>query len=214
MDDVRHGYQKANGTKEMDYAFLWPASPNPTSFLGILNSKTGLDFDLPSEAQWEFAARAGNGSTRWGDGSGILATAEDANLNKHGRYERNGGKIKSGTSYADPDVSCGPTNGTAVVGSYAPNAWGLYDMSGNVFEWCLDWYAWNITAYGGAVNINSADARQTLSEATGTQRVIRGGCWFSTADKCRPAYRLGRDPTTWSNYPTGVRIVCTVGRTD
>lgn len=50
-------------------AYDWPADPNPASFLGLLRKKTGIDFDLPSETQWEFAARAGNGATKWGNGA-------------------------------------------------------------------------------------------------------------------------------------------------
>lgn len=87
---------------------VYPADPYGDSFLGLLRTKTGLDFDLPSEAQWEFAARAGNGEGCWGDGSAILSAGADENLNRLGRYSKNGGS----------------TIGTAVVGSYAPNAWG------------------------------------------------------------------------------------------
>ena len=159
----------------------WPKKPNPSSFLGLLRSKTGLDFDLPSEAQWEFAARAGNGVGYWNDGSAILNTNPDDNLKLLGRYERNGGKVLSGTSYVDPAASCGATNGTSIVGSYAPNAWGLYDMHGNVWEWCLDWYADDITAHGGKVNIDPATPANTLSGASGAGRVRRGGSWINVA---------------------------------
>ena len=190
----------------------WPNDPNPSSFLGKLRTKTGIDdFDLPSEAQWEFAARAGNGDTKWGDGSGILNADKDENLDLLGRYERDGGKVQNGTSYANPAQSCRATNGTAIVGSYAPNAWGLYDMHGNVWEWCLDWYADDITAHGGKVNIDPATPANTLSGASGAYRVIRGGSWISAAGSCRPAYRGSNAPTTRNNNSYGFRVLCSAG---
>jgi len=153
---------------------------------------------------------AGNGDTKWGDGSGILNTDADANLNKLGRYERNGGKVQSGTSYANPAQSCGATNGTAIVGNYLPNAWGLYDMHGNVWEWCLDWSEDNINAHGGAVNIDPSTPAKTLSGASGANRVFRGGSWDSPAGYCRPAFRLSGTPTT--RYTSvGFRVLCSAG---
>jgi len=190
--------------------YSWPKKPNPSSFLGLLRSKTGLDFDLPSEAQWEFAARAGNGVGYWNDGSAILNTNPDDNLKLLGRYERNGGKVLSGTSYVDPAASCGVTNGTAIVGSYLPNAWGLYDMHGNVWEWCLDWYADDITAHGGKVNIDPATPANILSGASGANRVRRGGSWSNAAGNCRPAYRSSGTPTPRS-YINGFRVLCSAG---
>ena len=191
-------------------AYDWPADPNPSSFLGKLRTKTGLDFDLPSEAQWEFAARAGNGDTKWGDGSGILNSDADANLDKLGRYERNGGKVLSGSSYVNPAQSCGATNGTAIVGSYAPNDWGLYDTAGNVWEWCLDWDADDITAHGGKVNIDPATPANTLSGASGANRVGRGGSWIFAAGYCRPAFRSYITPSSRVN-DYGFRVLCSAG---
>ena len=191
-------------------AYDWPADPNPSSFLGKLRTKTGIDFDLPSEAQWEFAARAGNGDTKWGDGSGILNSYADANLDKLGRYQRNGGQVLSGSSYANPAQSCGATNGTAIVGSYAPNDWGLYDTAGNVWEWCLDWYADDITAHGGKVNIDPATPANTLSGASGANRVSRGGSWIYAAGFCRPAFRSRDPPSNRLSY-TGFRVLCSAG---
>ena len=202
--------RNSNNSTTADAAYNWPADPNPNSFLGKLKTKTGIYFDLPSEAQWEFAARAGNGDTKWGDGSGILNGDSDANLNLLGRYERDGGKVLNGSSYANPAQSCGATNGTAIVGSYAPNAWGLYDMHGNVWEWCLDWYADDITAHGGKVNIDPATPANTLSGASGATRVFRGGCWYFAAGDCRPAYRIFNTPSRRSN-DIGFRVLCTAG---
>ena len=202
--------RNAANTAIANASYNWPNDPNPSSFLGLLRSKTGLDFDLPSEAQWEFAARAGNGVGYWGNGSAILNADPDANLTLLGRYERNGGKVPSGTSYVDPATSCGITNGTAIVGSYAPNAWGLYDMHGNVWEWCLDWYEDNINAHGGSVNIDPTAPAKTLSGASGANRVTRGGSWNYTPGFCRPAYRNYHPPAN-RNVFDGFRLVCSAG---
>lgn len=201
-------------------AYDWPANPNPGSFLGLLRTKTGIDFDFPSEAQWEFAARAGNGDTKWGDGSGILNTDKDENLDLLGRYERNGGKVQSGSSYTIPAQSCGAENGTAIVGSYAPNDWGLYDTAGNVWEWCLDWYQENIATakdasdelYGGRVNIDPSNPANYLSgaSASGANRVNRGGSWSNAAGNCRPACRSYGTPST-RLVNGGFRLACTAG---
>ena len=191
-------------------SYDWPADPNPNSFLGKLRTKSGIDFDLPSEAQWEFAARAGNGDTKWGDGSGILNGDVDMNLNLLGRYERNGGKVLNGTSYVNPAKSCGATNGTAIVGSYAPNAWRLYDMHGNVREWCLDWYADTISAHGGKVNIDPSAPAKTLAGGSGSSRLGRGGSWNDAAGPCRSAFRGFATPTVRFEY-YGFRVACTAG---
>ena len=188
-------------------AYDWPNDPNPGSFLGILRTKTGIDFDLPSEAQWEFAARAGNGSTKWGNGSGIVNSDTDGNLNSLGRYQRNGGKPSS----SDPAASVSADNATAIVGSYAPNNWGLYDMHGNVWEWCLDWREDDITSFNGRVNIDSSDPTKTLSGASGSGRVGRGGAWNAGAGYCRPAYRDADDPSSQRLKIYGFRVLCKAG---
>ena len=188
-------------------AYDWPNDPNPGSFLGLLRTKTGIDFDLPSEAQWEFAARAGNGSTKWGDGSGITNTDTDGNLNSLGRYQKNGGKPGS----SDPASSVNADNATAIVGSYRPNSWGLYDTAGNVWEWCLDWREDDITSFNGRVNIDSANPSKTLSGATGSTRIGRGGAWNAGAGYCRPAYRDSDNPATQSLRVYGFRVLCTAG---
>ena len=199
----------ANSTAA-DTAYDWPADPNPNSFLGKLKTKTGILFDLPTEAQWEFAARAGNGDTKWGDGSAILNTDTDGNLDLFGRYERNGGKVQTVSSYTNPAQTCGAANGTAIVGSYAPNSWGLYDTAGNVWEWCLDWFENNINANGGAVNIDPSAPAKTLSGASVSDRVIRGGGWNYAAGICRPAHRGNGTPTA-RDYNYGFRVACTAG---
>ena len=209
-NEIRLRADNATATSEQIDSYSWPKGPNPDSFLGKLRTKSGLDFDLPSEAQWEFAARAGNGDTKWGDGSGILNADKDENLDLLGRYKRNGGQVLSGSSYANPVQSCGATNGTAIVGSYLPNDWGLYDTAGNLWEWCLDWYEDNINAHGGKVNIDPSAPAKTLSGASGEKRARRGGCWSTEARHCRPAFRAGYAPTAPDNI-FGFRVLCSAG---
>ena len=184
-------------------AFNWPTAPNPSSFLGLLRSKTGLDFDLPSEAQWEFAARSGNGSGYWNDGSEVKNADTDANLDNLGRYLNNNpsGDLES-------DTLTPATGGTAIVGSYAPSDWGLYDMHGNVREWCLDWQTDDITGYNGRVNIDPEDSTKPLS-GTSEYRILRGGSWKDPAGSCRSAIRLRDSPGT-RNKHYGIRVVCPV----
>ena len=179
------------------------------SFLDILNSRTGLDFDLPGEAQWEYACRAGHGEMRWGDGTYISDTT-DAGI--PGRCQYTGGKIWDGSSYNFPNTSLtGPTNGTAIVGSYAPNSWGIYDMHGNQYEYCLDWYEADISSLNGAVNIDPENPLKTRAgQVNGSTRVRRGGAYHTVATACRSATRNSFNPAnadgTW-----GFRVVCRAG---
>ena len=94
----------------------WPSSAavDSSSFMGKLRARTGLNFDLPTEAQWEYACRAGT-TTKYSYG--------DSGNGDYMWYYGN---------------SCMKTH---KVGTKLPNPWGLYDMHGNVYEWCLDWYA-------------------------------------------------------------------------
>ena len=203
VENVKYNYMRNidNAT-----SYLWPSKPDPNSFLGKLRTKTGVDFELPSEAQWEFAARAGNGSTKWGDGSGVQNTDEDENLNRLGRYKFTGGYI-GGTT--EPDRSCVVTNGTAIVGSCEPNNWGLYDMAGNVWEMVLDFYAQDITTLDGKVNIDPSDPTKPLS-GDNPRIVKKGGAWDTPSNNCRPAYRT-MVAKSLDDKTNGFRVVCTAG---
>lgn len=184
-----------------------PNEPISTSFLGCLRSRTGLDFDLQSEAQWEFAARAGNSAAHWGDGTPILGTADDANLQAQARYAYNSG------DYATNGTATDTTAGTAIVGSYAPNSWGLYDVHGNIWEWCRD---------GAHSDITSNTTGAPMAN-NGNKRILRGGSYAVGYDwdRCRATFRRGDD----ANYPDGsdgngvnvptkhygLRVICKAG---
>ncbi|NCA82814.1 MAG: formylglycine-generating enzyme family protein [Opitutae bacterium] len=154
----------------------WPADGNvdEDSFLGRLRTKTGHPFDLPTEAQWERACRAGT-STALNTGHSLTNVDADAHMDAAGRYWFNGG---SEYAQAGDDRA-----GTAKAGSYRANAWGVYDLHGNAWEWCLDGYG----AYAApAVDPQGADSRLA--------RVRRGGGWSTWADRCRSADRDIRAP--------------------
>ena len=126
---------------------------------------TGYRFDLPTEAQWEYACRAGT-TTALNNGTNLTSEREWSNLNEVGWHFGNYG-----------------SNGHKAVGQKRPNNWGLYDMHGNVSEWCRDWYAY----YTG-------DATDPTGPTDGSARVSRGGSWFDFAKFCRSAYRDDSSP--------------------
>ena len=208
MEYISYNEIRNSNSSTADPSHNWPADPSPVSFLGNLRARTGLDFDLPSEAEWELAARAGYGSGYWGDGSQILNNNDnDGNLGRIGRYKgSNPGGNAETTTFA-PDEG-----GTAIVGSYEPNAWGLYDMNGNVREWCLDWYQVNITSYNGKVNISRETPSKCLDGTQGgtPYRVTKGGSYKETSGECRPARRGFYQPSTLNNN-TGLRVACRAG---
>lgn len=154
-----------------------------TNFCRAAAARTGIDFSLPSESQWEFACRAGYGEGRWGDGARISDVWHCPNV--QGRYAGNGGYPKAGDeNYGNTNTNqWTAANGTAECGSYKPNSWGLYDMCGNVTEWCVDWYTFDPRAYAGA-------AVETPDPNNANFRSCRGGTFeMGSTWWLRPAHR-------------------------
>ncbi|MEH2335151.1 formylglycine-generating enzyme family protein [Nostoc sp.] len=159
-------------------------------FCKKLSQKAGRKYRLPSEAEWEYACRAGT-TTSFHFGETI--TTELANYD--GNY----------TYASEPEGKY--RQETTEVGSFPPNAFGLYDMYGNVWEWCQDTLH---NSYKGAPSDGSA-----WIDNDNKNQVLRGGSWITDPKGCRSASRLsnGRAERDVIGYPFGFRVVCAVGRT-
>ena len=140
-------------------------------FIRKLNTLTGKNFRLPTEAEWEFAARGGNNSSGYKySGSGNIGSVAWYTENSNGK--------------------------THPVGQKSPNELGLYDMSGNVYEWCQDWYG----SYPSYAQTNPTGPN------SGSYRVCRGGSWDFNAGCCRVSLRIHSTPGD-SNFNLGLRLV-------
>jgi formylglycine-generating enzyme required for sulfatase activity len=160
-----------------------------TEFCKRLSRETKREYRLPSEAEWEYACRAGTTTPFY---FGETITGELANYNAYNSYAE------------EPDGEY--QNETTPVGQFPPNAFGLYDMHGNVWEWCADTWHDNddgAPTDGSAWTKNGDDNRSPL----------RGGSWFSLPINCRSAFRISH--TRHRDYYDfgGFRVVCGAGRT-
>ena len=145
------------------------------AFCRKASAKTGKRFRLPTEAEWEYACRAGTDTCfSFGD--------DDRALGEHAWFSDNSGKS------------------THPVGQKKPNAWGIYDMHGEVWQWCSDWYA---DSYTGAAS------KDPQGPKSGKNHVCRGGSWLGSPSMCRSAFRTSTAPGNRIAY-FGFRVVVEV----
>ncbi len=141
------------------------------TFIRKLNSLTGANFRLPTEAEWEYAARGGNRSRGY-------KYSGSNNINDVAWYTNNSGSK------------------THTVGTKSPNELGIYDMSGNVYEWCQDWSG----------SYSSGSQTNPTGPSSGSYRVLRGGSWYFNARYCRVSFRFNITPVNRS-HNCGFRLV-------
>ena len=185
-DDLYPAIQSYNSVRGSSDGAKWPENDevDSNSIVGVLRGRTGMRFDLLTEAEWEYACRAGtttalNSGKNLTNQTGIDAAAEEVAVYKH-----NSGEV------ANP------------VGCHLPNALGLYDMHGCVYEWCLDWYVANLGSSFATSPVGPASSEDST-------RVLRGGYYKSEPRDIRSAFRTRKAPTKTDNV-TGVRLKCPV----
>ena len=182
-------YQDIRGK---DKGVKWPQTMDVDdgSFMDVLRRKVGMNgFDLPTEAQWEYACRAGT-TTALNDGRNLSDMTNAVELATTARYAYNSGwatgKYQSlADGYQWTDFACGTEKGPDKVGNYAPNAFGLYDMHGNIYDLCLDVYG----ILKGSIDPCGWESGHIESPFKQEARVSRGGSWRHPAYSCCSARR-------------------------
>ena len=165
-----------------DYPASWVNWNEATEFCGKLSKKIGKTVTLPTEAQWEYACRAGSETEFcYGD--------DPKKVGDYGWWAGNMVESKKAKSYA------------RLVGQKRPNAWGLYDMHGNVWEWCRDWF--HKDAYASAKNVDPEYTKETKT------RTVRGGSWYNPPGNLRSAGRNSWCGPKYRHYNYGLRVIIT-----
>ena len=174
-------WQKIMGTNVSQFAACGPDCPvenvswnDVQNYLKQLNARTGVAYRLPTEAEWEFAARSGGRDEAW------AGTASESQLAEYAWFEQNSGAT------------------THKVGQKKANGLGLYDMSGNVYEWCQDLY--------GETYYQSSPKDNPTGATGGDNRVLRGGSWADPAVAQRTDDR-GRDEAGGTSPSNGFRLL-------
>ncbi len=167
---IKAGYSSTNGVGS-DYPMYYVNWEEAQEFCTRLGQLTGKNYALPTEAQWEYAARGG--------------------VKSRGYKYSGSNTIGNVAWYSDNSSSS-----THPVATKQPNELGLYDMSGNVWEWCSDWDGY----------YSSESQSNPTGPSTGSRRVLRGGSWGYYAGGCRVSYRIGNYPS-YRNFNYGFRVV-------
>ena len=179
-DDVKYDWWTPGFTQNDSHPVVNVSWNDAVKYAEWLSKKDGREYRLPTEAEWEYACRGGS-TSRYSFGD------EDEDLAKYGNVSD-----ASAKSTWRAKISISADDGyayTAPVGRFKSNKFGLYDMHGNVWEWCSDWYE----GYG------SGRVTDPTGPATGSFRVGRGGGWSFSAWLCRSAFRIGFDPSFRDN---------------
>ena len=186
-DSKAYKGKSLNGDKHPVVNVSWD---DAVAFAEWLSRKSGRKFRLPTEAEWEYACRAGMSTARfWGNGES--SACRYANVNDL--------TSKKVNKFSWSNFSCDDGYAvTAPVGSFRPNAFGLYDMLGNVWEWCSDWY--------DADYYKNSPGQNPQGASSGSYRVYRGGSWDDYPWHVRSALRLRREPGFRSSF-LGFRLV-------
>ncbi len=164
------GYSSLYGVGD-NYPMYYVSWTEAKEFCDKLSEKTGKKYALPTEAQWEFAARGG--------------------------VKSKGYKYSGSNTIGDVAWYYGNSSSTHAVGTKAANELGIYDMSGNVWEWCADWYG----------SYSSDAVTNPTGPSTGSYRVYRGGSWRYDGSNCRVSNRGNEYPGNYDRY-LGFRVVC------
>ena len=147
MDNITYCHIRESRNNSRQTAYQYPNPPNPASYLGDLRTLCGnlVDFELPTCVEWMFAAVGGFGLYYWGDGTPVTTSGNQGavqfvcpNLARLGRYAYNGGWVPKDAAERQNVTTNDLSHGTAIVGTYRPNAYGIYDMHGNVLERIAD----------------------------------------------------------------------------
>ncbi len=184
-------YQDIRGK---DKGIKWPQTTDVDdgSFMDVLRRKVGMNgFDLPTEAQWEYACRAGT-TTALNDGHDLSDMTNAVELATTARYAYNSGWATGkyqglANGYQWTDFACGTEKGPDKVGNYAPNAFGLYDMHGNIYDLCLDVYG----ILKGSIDPCGWEPGHVEPPLKQEARTSRGGSWRHPAYSCSSGGREG-----------------------